>query len=164
MRHPNEQVPGHLPTEDFNGALHELRDCDARLYLRTRLYFYLPILLLPVPIVPRPARALSNSQRGAHGRSRQRRAKRHAQAGAGTREELPWCAATFWHEPVEACGTLCDGGVSWWDGANVAFVSASLCGCRNIGGDGDVPVIHMGMIVGRRGVSISIRPLKGGGP
>jgi hypothetical protein len=36
------------------------------------------------------------------------------------------------------------------------FVSASLCR-----GNEDAPVIHMGMIVGMRGVSIRMRPLKG---
>jgi len=43
------------------------------------------------------------------------------------------------------------------------FVSASLCGDIVLGGidDEDAPVIHMGMIVGMRGVSIRMRPLKG---
>jgi hypothetical protein len=42
----SEQVPGHLPTEDFNGALHELRDGNPRLYLCPRPSFD----VLPVAI------------------------------------------------------------------------------------------------------------------
>jgi len=40
----SEQVPGHLPTENFNGALHEFRYRNARLYLRHPPSFDVPFI------------------------------------------------------------------------------------------------------------------------
>ena len=59
-------------------------------------------------------------------------------------------------------GRWSEKGVSGEVGACVSFFSLAASLCGNIGGDRDAPVIHMGMIVGMRGVSIRMRPLKGG--
>lgn len=47
-----------------------------------------------------------------------------------------------------------------WEHASF-FFSVSSFVVREYGEDGDAPVIHMGMIVGMRGVSIRMRPLHG---
>jgi len=39
---PSEQVPGHLPIENFNSMLHELRDHNPRLCLYHRSSFDVP--------------------------------------------------------------------------------------------------------------------------
>jgi len=41
---PSEQVPGHLPTENFNSMLYELRDHNPRLYLCHRPSFDVPCI------------------------------------------------------------------------------------------------------------------------
>jgi hypothetical protein len=126
--------------ENFNNALNELREHDARLYLRNRLSFNLPALVLPVsiPIVPPPTHihALPDTQRGAHGSSRLRFTKRHAQTGVRAKEELSWCGAAFWHGLVEACETSRrrrDSAEGLKKGIrDSGFVSASSCGCGNV--------------------------------
>jgi hypothetical protein len=127
------------------------------------------LISISVTTVPQPAHvhALSHIQRGAYDRTRQWRTERHAQTGAGARKKLPWCTAAFGHELVKTYGALgrrIGFRVRWGMGMGMRcdaslFVSASLC--AGVGILGSAPVIHMGMIVGRRGVSIKIRPLEG---
>jgi len=76
-------------------VLDELREGDARLHLRVRLHFDQPALL--GPSLSHHAANVSGTAAGDKGAP-----KRHAQAGAWAREELPRCAAAFWHKLVEA--------------------------------------------------------------
>jgi len=66
--HPSQQVPRHLPTKLFHGALHDPREYDA-----CRLHVHLLALFLALPL-PRS---------GLHGRKRRRRVERHAWAHTG---------------------------------------------------------------------------------